>query len=121
MSTERAFETESIIIRDRTGLVAFDIDPTTVGFNAPVGSLGMRTNGLHYRKTGALDTDWTETDTGAATSQDIHAGVDTVISGDDFTIQERKQSIIHGLFTVEGTGNITIEGTLVVLGEAIYG
>jgi hypothetical protein len=64
MSVERAFETESILLRDRTGLVAFDIDPTTVGFNAPIGSLGMRTNGSHYRKTGALDTDWTQTDVG---------------------------------------------------------
>ncbi|MHA1806200.1 MAG: hypothetical protein ACTSX2_01335 [Candidatus Thorarchaeota archaeon] len=64
MSVERAFETDSILLRDRTGLVAFDIDPTTTGFNAPIGSLGMRTNGSHYRKTGALDTDWTLTDTG---------------------------------------------------------
>lgn len=64
MSVERAFETDSILLRDRAGLVTFDIDPLTVGFNAPIGSLGMRTDGIHYRKTGALDTDWTQTDTG---------------------------------------------------------
>jgi hypothetical protein len=64
MSVERAFEVPSIVVNDRTGLVAFDIDPTTTGFNAPIGSLGMRTNGSHYRKTGALDTDWTLTDVG---------------------------------------------------------
>lgn len=62
MSVERAFETDSILLRDRTGLVTFDIDPLTVGFNAPIGSFGMRTNGKHYRKIDALDTDWTEID-----------------------------------------------------------
>lgn len=58
MSVERAFEVPSIVLDDKTGLVTFDIDPTTVGFNSPIGSFGMRTTGEHYRKTGALDTDW---------------------------------------------------------------
>ncbi len=62
MSVERAFETDSILLRDRTGVVAFDVDPLTTGFNAPIGSLGMRTTGQHYRKVGALDTDWAEVD-----------------------------------------------------------
>jgi len=65
MSVERAFEVPSIVLDELVGLVAFDIDPTTVGFNAPIGSLGLRSDGNHYRKTGGLDTDWTLTDQGS--------------------------------------------------------
>lgn len=71
MSTERAFETESVLLRDRAAIVSFDIDPTTVGFNAPIGSLGLRTTGQHYKKTGGLDTDWLETDQGGGGSGDL--------------------------------------------------
>ena len=62
MSVERAFEVPSLVINDRAGIVSFDVDPLTTGFAAPIGSLGMRSNGQHYRKIDALDTDWTEVD-----------------------------------------------------------
>lgn len=62
MSTERAFEVPSLVINDRAGIVSFDVDPITTGFAAPIGSLGLRSTGEHYRKWGALDTNWDQID-----------------------------------------------------------
>lgn len=61
---EEAFEVEGLLVDDKTGILSGDADPNTPGLIAPVGSYYMRTNGLHYRKTGALDNQWTQTDTG---------------------------------------------------------
>lgn len=68
MTVERAFEVPSLVINDRGGILSGDADPAVPGLNAPVGSLYMRTDGRHYRKTGGLDTDWGETDLGGGGS-----------------------------------------------------
>jgi hypothetical protein len=59
-----AFETDSLIINERAAVLSGDADPNTPGLIGPIGSYYLRTNGLHYRKTGALDNQWTQTDTG---------------------------------------------------------
>jgi len=61
---DQAFEVEGILVDDKTGILTGDNDPSVPGLIAPVGSLYMRTNGLHYRKVGVLDNQWTQTDTG---------------------------------------------------------
>jgi hypothetical protein len=65
-----AFETDSLILNDRAAVLSGDADPNTPGLIAPIGSYYLRTNGLHYRKTGALDNQWTQTDVGGGSVPD---------------------------------------------------
>jgi hypothetical protein len=60
-----AFETDSLLLGQGTtfaGVIATDEDPSVSGQAAPMGSFAMRTTGQHYKKIGAGDTDWKETD-----------------------------------------------------------
>ncbi len=64
MSVDRFFEVPGLVVNDKAAVFSGDDDPAIPGLNAPIGSLYMRTDGRHYRKTGGLDNDWGETDTG---------------------------------------------------------
>jgi hypothetical protein len=63
-TVDQAFEVEGILVDDKTAILTGDDHPSFPGTIAPVGTLYMRTNGLHYRKTGILDNQWTQTDAG---------------------------------------------------------
>ena len=120
MFPERAFEApDGILLNDQAGLLSGGFDPSVSGQEAPTGTLFLRTDGRHYRKTGGFDTDWTETDTGGGSAIDIHAGVDEILTGETFTIEARRQSILSGMMSIAGTGCVIVEGTLVLLGEQI--
>lgn len=61
------FETSAISLFDaRIGqteeirVIPFNGDPSTIGLQAPLGSLALRTDGLAHQKIGAADTDWTQ-------------------------------------------------------------
>lgn len=56
---DRAFSVPAVSLDDIVGIFYGDIDPSASGFDAPIGSLFLRTNGSHYRKTGAGNLDWT--------------------------------------------------------------
>ncbi len=64
LEMEDFFEVEEgISFDDEVGIVKLIADPTVgVGRPSPVGSLGLRTNGLHYRNIGVGNTAWQQTD-----------------------------------------------------------
>jgi len=71
VSVEKAFEVPSIVINDLGGILSGTIDPSSVGLNAPVGSIYLRDNagiGQHFKKVGAADNAWNlEASSGAST------------------------------------------------------
>jgi len=117
---DRAFEApDGILLNDLAGILSGTLDPSVTGQEAPVGTLFLRTDGRNYRKTGGLDTDWTETDTGGGSGIDIHAGVDEILTGETFTIEARRQSILSGMISIAGSGLLIVVGTLVIIGDQI--
>lgn len=62
-----AFRVEKLSLEDQTLIATGANDPTTgAGYNAPVGSLFLRTNGSVYKKIGPNDVDWVELGTQSA-------------------------------------------------------
>jgi hypothetical protein len=120
MFPDRSFEApDGILLNDLAGVLSGTFNPITSGQEAPLGTLFLRTDGRNYRKTGGLDTDWTETDTGGGSSIDIHSGVDEILTGETFTIEARRQSIVSGCVSIAGSGLLIVVGTLVIIGDQI--
>ena len=64
-----AFTVDVLSLDDITLLASGSADPSiTVGYDAPMGSLFLRTNGSLYRKTGLALVDWTEVVSGGGVS-----------------------------------------------------
>ena len=68
-----------VSLDDLVGIFAGVTNPAIVGEAAPIGSLFVRSSGLLYQKTGALDTDWMVFSQGIGeavkiTSNDTNAG-----------------------------------------------
>jgi hypothetical protein len=60
---DKAFRTENLSVDDLTLITSQAADPTIgPGYEAPIGSLLLRTNGSVYRKVGTADVDWQELD-----------------------------------------------------------
>ncbi len=68
MFPDRAFEApDGILLNDLAGTLSGTFDPSVSGQAAPTGTLFLRTNGQHFKKIAAGDTDWQEiTSTAAA-------------------------------------------------------
>ena len=62
---DKAFDIELLSLKDSVLVVTGTDDPRTgAGFEAPVGSLYLRSNGELYTKTGTSDTGWSQVETG---------------------------------------------------------
>ena len=120
MPLTKAFELDEILLNDLVGVIAGTDNPTISGVDAPVGTLYIRNNGELFQKQAGDIFQW-DLKTSSAGAVDIQSGIDTIISGEIFTIEERRQSIVNGVFSVLGDGSLILNGTLVVTGEAIYG
>lgn len=122
MAFENAFEIEEILLGDTVGIMQGSVDPSAgSGVAGPVGTIYIRTNGELYQKFAALDADWNAKTSTTLSTEDIQSGIDEIQDGEAFTIEARRQSIVHGLISIAGSGCLIVEGTLVLLGEAIYG
>jgi len=84
VSVEKAFEVPSIVINDLGGILSGTADPNVPGLNAPIGSIYLRDNagaGEHWKKVGALDTDWNlEQTSGAGGEEDAQIAEATSIT-----------------------------------------
>lgn len=77
-SIEQAYEVyeDGISIKGIVGIFAGADDPTISGFDAPIGSVYLRTNGLIYRKTGSINEEWNEDIVGGGSSSGLANGYD---------------------------------------------
>jgi hypothetical protein len=120
MAFEKAFEIDEILLGETVGITQGSVDPSAgSGVAGPIGTIFIRTNGELYQKFGALDFEWNIKTSATITTTDIQSGVDEILDGETFTIEARRQSIVHGLISIAGTGCLIIEGTLVLLGDVI--
>lgn len=120
MAFEEAFEIDEILLGETVGITQGSVDPSAgSGVAGPIGTIYIRTNGELYQKQSAADADWEIKTSASVSAPDIQSGVDEVVDGEAFTIAARKQSIVHGLLSIVGTGCLIVEGTLVILGEQI--
>lgn len=120
MALEKAFEVDEILLGEAVGIIQGSVDPSAgSGVAAPTGTIFIRHNGELYQKFDVLDADWNIKTSATITSQDHQAGVDEILAGETFTIEARRQMIVHGLLSIAGTGLLIIEGTLVLLGDQI--
>jgi len=120
MALDKAFEIDEILLGELVGIIPGSVDPSAgSGVAAPVGTLFIRSNGELYQKFGALDAEWNVKTSATLSTEDIQSGVDEILDGEAFTIAARRQSIVHGLISIAGTGCLIIEGTLILLGDAI--
>jgi hypothetical protein len=58
MALDRAFEADSLLIGDLTGILTGSGDPAVDLLDAPPGSIYLRTNGQIWQKLGVLPNDW---------------------------------------------------------------
>jgi len=120
MALEKAFEVDEIILGEKVGIIQGSQDPSAgSGVAAPVGTIFIRQNGELYQKFDVLDFEWNIKTSATITTTDIQSGVDEILDGETFTIEARRQSIVHGLLSIAGTGCLIVEGTLVLLGDQI--
>ena len=86
------FEVEILSLNDNTLITSGNIDPSSVGYEAPIGSLYITDAAVTYHKTGAGDTDWT------ISISDVQVGGTATLSGIGLT-----NVITNKEFTVVGT------------------
>ncbi len=73
-TADKAFEVDAIVINDSAGIFSGSIDPTVVGFVAPVGSLYLGTGGTQCKKITTSDTGWVVVADSASTLADGYDG-----------------------------------------------
>jgi len=115
-----AFSTEILALDDTVLLTQGSADPTIgAGYEAPVGSLYLRTNGSVYRKVDTADVDWKIMDSVNAGSSVIIEDEGVTVTGGPFT---NLNFIGEGVTAVDGgtgTVDITIDDNAFV--QTMYG
>jgi len=112
-----AFTIDKLSLDDNVLMVAGSIDPTiSTGYEAPIGSLYVRTNGELYQKTNTADVDWTSVG---------NSDVLVKVSSDDTTAGYLNGKVVagNGMALVEnnGGGNETLTiDTLAMLWNDIW-
>lgn len=80
---DNGFSVGVLSLDDLALIVSRVEDPTVVpGYEAPVGSLYLRTNGLIYRKTGAANVDWIALDTSEVDNLEAAIGLAVNANGE---------------------------------------
>lgn len=98
-----------------SSVVAATADPTITGVSTALGSLYLRTNGKLYIKTGALDTDWTQTVSFTDLTAD-NIGVLKLSPSTYDTVQDfiglfgSRGSFSGGVITSNGDGTVAVTG-----------
>lgn len=94
---DNGFSIDTLALQDLVLLTAGDLDPSVAGYEAPVGSLYLSTSGMAYRKTGALDTDWSLITSGGVSNHGDLLGLQGGTTGEyyHFTNTQHTNILAH--------------------------